>query len=107
MIRTCGILVFALFSFLASAQSVKLDWMQSKTTGTASNNVYRSAISGGPYSEIFESLAPITKYIDPSVVDGDTYCYVVTAVAAGVESVYSNEACETVTTQAPAELKAK
>jgi fibronectin type 3 domain-containing protein len=100
-------LLVVLIAGLASAQTVKLTWVQSKSTPVSTNNVYRGDVSGGPYSEIFESTGPIIKYLDATVVDGQTYCWVVTAVSNGVESPYSNEACETVTTQAPADLKAK
>lgn len=100
-------LLAALCGGLASAQAVKLTWVQSRSTPLSSNNVYRGDVSGGPYSEIFESTGPTIKYIDATVVDGQTYCWVVTAVSNGVESPYSNEACQTVTTQAPADLKAK
>jgi fibronectin type 3 domain-containing protein len=100
-------LLVVLIAGLASAQTVKLTWVQSKSTPVSTNNVYRGDVSGGPYSEIFESTGPIIKYLDATVVDGQTYCWVVTAVSNGVEFPYSNEACETVTTQAPADLKAK
>lgn len=102
-----GLWLFLSIVTLATAQSAKLTWVQSKSGAVSGNNVYRSGVSGGPYSEVFESTSPIIRYIDASVVDGQTYCWVVTAVADGVESSYSNEACETVTTQAPTELKAK
>jgi len=101
-----GWLLIALAS-LATAQNVKLTWTQSKSTPVDSNKVYRGQVSGGPYSEIFESAGPVIKYIDAAVVNGEMYCWVVTAVSNGVESSYSNEACETVTTQAPMDLKAK
>jgi len=81
--------------------------VQSESTGVSSNNVYRADASGGPYAEVFESTQPVAKYTDASVIDGQTYCWVVTAVSNGIESTYSNEACETVTTQAPSNLTAK
>jgi fibronectin type 3 domain-containing protein len=91
----------------ASAQTVKLRWEQSTSTSISSNNVYRGNTSGGPYSEIFEGAGPIVKYTDAAVVDGETYCWVVTAVASRIESPYSNEVCKTITTQAPAGLTAR
>jgi fibronectin type 3 domain-containing protein len=102
-----GLPLFLLLATLASGESAKLTWLQSKSAPVSSNNVYRGDVSGGPYTEIFESTGPIIKYVDSTVVDGQTYCWVVTAVSNGVESPYSNEACETVTTQAPSSLKAK
>jgi hypothetical protein len=105
--RNLSSLLVVLIAASAYPQTVKLTWMQSKSAPVSSNNVYRASISGGPYSEIFESAGPIIKYIDAAVVDGETYCWVVTAVSNGNESSYSNEACETVATQAPSNLKAK
>ena len=102
-----GFALIALFTALSVAQTVKLRWVQSESSPVSSNNVYRGDISGGPYAEVFESTQPIAKYTDVSVVDGQTYCWVVTAVSNGIESPYSNEACETVTTQAPSDLIAK
>ncbi len=54
-------------------------------------NVYRGATSGGPYSRI--NPAPVTALLfgDTNVAAGQTYYYVVTATAAGLESLYSNE----------------
>jgi fibronectin type 3 domain-containing protein len=102
-----ALVLFLMIASLAAAQTAKLRWVQSQSNSVTSNNVYRGDVSGGPYSEIFESAAPIAKYIDSTVVDGQTYCWVVTAVSNGVESPYSNEACEAVTTQAPSDLTAK
>lgn len=103
----CSFVLLAFGSGIISAQTVKLRWVQSESTPVSSNNIYRGDVSGGPYSGIFESTQPIAKYTDASVVDGQTYCWVVTAVSNGIESPYSNEACETVTTQAPSDLIAK
>jgi len=55
-------------------------------------NVYRSAISGGPYSKISSAVNVNTTYSDPSVSAGQIYYYVTTSVdESGVESAYSNE----------------
>jgi fibronectin type 3 domain-containing protein len=100
-------LMMLLVATLAPAETVRLTWSQSKSTPVSSNNVYRGNVSGGPYSEIFESTGPIIKNIDATVVAGETYCWIVTAVSNGIESPYSNESCVTVTTQAPSFLKAR
>ncbi|MFZ0800048.1 MAG: choice-of-anchor D domain-containing protein [Terriglobales bacterium] len=56
-------------------------------------NVYRGTVSGGPYSIINASLDSTTTYTDNTVVSGQTYYYVATAVdASGDESGYSNQA---------------
>jgi len=70
---------------------VALSWTQSTTPGITSNNVYRGTTSGGPYSLIYGSTTPITAYTDTSVVGGDTYYYVVTALIGSEESGYSNQ----------------
>jgi hypothetical protein len=102
-----GLVFVAFCAGLTFAQSVKLRWIQSESTPVSSNNIYRGDVSGGPYAEVFESTLPIAKYTDAAVIDGQTYCWVVTAVSNGIESTYSNEACETVTTRAPSNLTVK
>ncbi len=53
--------------------------------------VYRSSQAGGPYSRITNTPQVLTSYSDTGVSAGQTYFYVVTAVASNVESGYSNE----------------
>ena len=54
-------------------------------------NVYRGSQSGGPYTKINPIVDASTSFVDLSVVAGQTYYYVTTAVKSGVESGYSNE----------------
>ena len=70
---------------------VALSWTQSTTPGITSNNVYRGTTSGGPYALIYSSTTAITGYTDTTVVGGDTYYYVVTALIGSEESAYSNQ----------------
>ena len=73
--------------------SVSLSWNASISQGVVGYNIYRGAVSGGPYSVINSSLDANTNYTDNQVVAGDTYYYVTTAVnGSGQESGYSNEA---------------
>ena len=72
--------------------SVALSW-----NGTGSQisgyNVYRSTVSGGPYSMINGTLVVPSNYTDQTVIAGTTYFYTVTEVGTnGAESGYSNEA---------------
>ncbi len=53
--------------------------------------IYRSTQAGGPYLRINASVVTTTSFGDNTVVGGETYYYVVTAIAASVESVYSDE----------------
>jgi hypothetical protein len=70
---------------------VSLSWTESGS-GVVGYNVYRGGTSGGPYTEINSGLDPSTAYTDSSVVAGQTYYYVATAVEGdGRESTYSNE----------------
>jgi Abnormal spindle-like microcephaly-assoc'd, ASPM-SPD-2-Hydin len=72
--------------------SVSLSWTDDGL-GIAGYNIYRGSISGGPYAQINSGLQPTAAYSDNSVVSGQTYYYVTTAVdGSGVESGYSNEA---------------
>ncbi len=72
--------------------SVSLSWTDTNS-GISGYNVYRGNASGGPYTEINSGLDATTAYSDTSVVSGQTYYYVATAVnESGEESAYSNEA---------------
>jgi Abnormal spindle-like microcephaly-assoc'd, ASPM-SPD-2-Hydin/Fibronectin type III domain len=82
----------------AVAHSVSLSWTASTST-VVGYNVYRSTVSGGPYTLITSSNVPGTTYTDTGVQAGVTYFYVVTAVDSnGNESAFSNEASVTVPT---------
>jgi fibronectin type 3 domain-containing protein len=74
-----------------TAHSVSLSWSDTSAQ-IAGYNVYRSAVSGGPYSKINAALVAPTNYSDTSVVSGTTYFYAVTAVGtSGMESAFSNQ----------------
>ncbi len=81
------------------AHSITLTWMASTdlavppVAGTG-YNVYRSTTVGGEAAPALNStLIQDEKYVDTTVVAGQKYDYVVTAVGAGgVESVHSTEA---------------
>ncbi len=66
-------------------------WAASPTSNVTGYNVYRSTQSGGPYSLAGSTGAAVTTFADPNAPSGNTYYYVVRAVAGGVESVNSNE----------------
>jgi hypothetical protein len=71
--------------------SVSLSWTDTDS-GIMGYNLYRGSASGGPYTKINSALDPTAAYMDSSVVAGQTYYYVATAVEDnGVESAYSNE----------------
>jgi hypothetical protein len=77
----------------STAHSVTLTWTASTSPGITGYRVYRSGSSGGPYTLMTGSLVSGTSYVDTSVVAGDTYYYVTTAVnSSGMESAYSNQA---------------
>ncbi len=74
----------------APQHSVALSWNPSSST-VVGYNVYRSGVSGGPYSKI-NNLNPDTTYTDSTVQSGQTYFYVTTAVdGSGNESANSNQ----------------
>ena len=71
--------------------TVDLSW--SASTNAVGYNIYRGTVSGGPYTMINTSLDGTTAYTDSTVVSGQTYYYVATAVdASSNESGYSNQA---------------
>ena len=83
----------------AVSHSVTLSWDASTSSTVVGYNVYRSTVSGGPYTLLTSSPIAATTYTDMTVQAGVTYYYVVTAVdASGNESAYSNEASVTVPT---------
>jgi len=72
--------------------SVNLSWTASNSSGVMGYNIYRGGTSGGPYSKINSVLDASTLYTDTTVVDGQTYYYVTTAVnSSNEESGYSNQ----------------
>ena len=69
---------------------VSLSWAASTTPATG-YKVYRGTASGGPYT-LLQSLGVVTTYTDTTVVSGQTYYYVTTAVdSSNAQSVYSNQ----------------
>lgn len=58
-----------------------LTWTDSTDPNSVSVNVYRSTVSGGPYTQIATGISMGTQlYNDFNVVVGTTYFYVVTEV---------------------------
>jgi fibronectin type 3 domain-containing protein len=105
-----AMIVALLLSTLAYAQTapyVLVQWTQSASKPLAYNTIYRSTVSGGPYTPIFQTTGPTISYQDNSVSSGSTYCYVVTATGQdGFESVQSNESCVTLVTAPVSNVKA-
>jgi hypothetical protein len=75
----------------ATQHSVDLSW-DPDISSVQGYYVYRGAQPGGPYTKI-STLHSGTSYTDTSVLSGQTYYYVVTALGTNsVESGYSNDA---------------
>jgi cellulose 1,4-beta-cellobiosidase len=71
-----------------SNQEVILNW--SASTGATGYNVYRAAVTGGPYSEVASGLVA-TSDTDAGLSPSTTYYYVVVATNGGGASAYSSE----------------
>ena len=73
---------------------VVLSWSASTTAGVVGYNAYRGSASGGPFSQLNSSSIGGTNYADGNVQAGQTYYYVVTAIASdgAAESANSNVA---------------
>jgi len=72
---------------------LNLHWIQSTTAGVTQNGIYRRT-TGGTYPSTPSVKIPAgTSYTDNGLASKTTYCYVITAFAAGGESASSNEAC--------------
>jgi hypothetical protein len=90
---------FTATATISVQHSVSLSWSASTSTNIVGYNVYRGTVSGGPYTRINTSLVAGTAYTDSTVVSGQTYYYVATAVDSNNnESAYSNLAAGTVPT---------
>jgi fibronectin type 3 domain-containing protein len=75
------------------SRTVSLSWMASTSPNIVGYNVYRATASGGGYVKLNGSPVSGTSYIDASVIAGQVYYYVATAVdGSSNESVYSAEA---------------
>jgi len=73
------------------SHSVTLTWTASTST-VSGYNVYRSTVSGGPYTKVNSSLISSTTFVDSTVQASTTYFYVVTSVdASNLESAFSTE----------------
>lgn len=69
-----------------NAHGALLNWTASTTAG-AQYNVYRATSSAGPFTTALNaSPLSATTYTDSTVQAGQTYYYVVTAIANGIES---------------------
>ena len=86
--------------FAPLPHSVDVAWNASTSAGLQGYNVYRGAVSGGPYTRISATLAPTTLlFTDTTPVSGRQYFYVVTAVnTSGAESAASSEVAVTIPT---------
>lgn len=73
-----------------AAHANHLTWVASTTSGITAYKVYRSTVSGGPYTAI-ATLGVVTAYDDTNTIQGVTHFYVVTAMVGTNESVFSNQ----------------
>jgi hypothetical protein len=80
------------------AHSVDVAWDPSTSATLQGYNVYRSGVSGGPYTRLSPMLSPTTLlFTDTTPLSGQKYFYVVTAVdTSGAESAASVEVAVTI-----------
>jgi hypothetical protein len=72
--------------------SVTLSWPSVAASAVTGYNIYRGTASKGPFTKINVSPHPSSTFTDASVVGGQTYFYMTTAVSkGGKESRYSNQ----------------
>jgi hypothetical protein len=82
----------------ATSHAVSVAWTPS-TSSVAGYNVYRSEVSGGPYTKLDSSVLAADSFTDTTVTAGQIYYYVVTAAtSAGMESADSSQVSVTVPT---------
>ena len=86
-------LAIAATGVASTGHSVSLGWAASTSPNISGYNVYRATGTTGTYSKLTSTPLTGLKYTDASVVNGETYMYVVTAVnSSGVESPHSTPA---------------
>lgn len=64
----------------AGNQTISLDWNDNGESDLAGYYVYRSTVSGGPYTRQNTTLLGSSNFTDANVTNGTAYYYVVTAV---------------------------
>ena len=73
--------------------------LSANSSSSAGFNIYRSSVSGGPYTKLNSSLITVAMYTDSNVSAGQTYFYVGTSIGSqGTKSSYSNEVSVTIPT---------
>ena len=77
---------------------VDLTWTASTSSGVAGYKVYRGTTSGGPYT-LLAAVGNVASYRDTTVLSGQSYFYVVTALdGSGNESVSSTQSSASIPT---------
>jgi len=85
----------ALAARASGKKKIQLTWVQSGSPNVTQNRIYRSTISGGPYTPV-ATIPAATSYNNIGLNSGTTYYYVVTAInSSGLESVASSQASAT------------
>jgi len=90
-----------------SAHTVALSWTDTTNPAGTSYNVYRAAgaCTGSPaFAKIGSTPVSVKTYTDSAVASAATYCYQVTAVLNGVESVPSNSVAAVIPPDPPSGL---
>lgn len=89
-------LAFALGTVLTRAQDrVRVSWTASSDAAgnpSLTYNVYRAGSCPGQFAKLNAAPLSGTSYLDTNVAIGTVYCYQVTAVLSGIESLPSNQA---------------
>jgi len=88
---------FAPSAFAQQSQSAYLRWTASSSAAgnpSLTYNVYRASSCAGTFTEISTAVSS-TTYLDNQPAPG-SYCYQVTAVMNGIESIPSNDATATI-----------
>jgi hypothetical protein len=76
----------------AGSHAAILNWTASTTSTVVGYNVYRASTTGGPYSKLNSSSLAGLTFTDSTVVPGQTYFYVLTAMdSSGIESAITVE----------------
>jgi len=90
---------FVITSISSSVQHRATLFWTASSSPSVGYNVYRRVQGGGPYVLLNTGIVNADTFADSTVLAGQTYYYVVTAVSnSGVESVFSNETAAVIPT---------
>ena len=97
-----GLFILAACAFPTNVEAgtLTLNW-NDNSSNEAGFKIERKAGTAGTFAEIATVAANTTIFVDPSLAEGQEFCYRVRAYNDGGDSTYTNEDCATTTVIPP------